>query len=100
MKKEIIGSILSICALISLVFGLHFWMEGRYALAQQVEQIRQRLDYKILSDQYLAIKQRIWTIEDRCGVAPQDITVQEEMRKLKEEEMLMKTRLQEMEKQK
>jgi len=80
--KETIGLITAIIVLIGLVFGVYFWLEKRYALAEEMKKIEQRLDYKILADQLQAIQERIWQIMDRFKNREMDQTVQEELRVL------------------
>jgi hypothetical protein len=75
--------IVSIMTLIGMCFGVYFWANNQYASAETVKMIEQRLDYKIKNDQEMAIKERIWKIEDKYGTVPKDITIREELRGLK-----------------
>jgi septation ring formation regulator EzrA len=56
---------IAVITLISFAFGVYFFVDSRYALAENVKQIEQRLDYKIKSDQVDQIQTRLWKIEDR-----------------------------------
>lgn len=81
---KIIGLIIAILTLFGILFGAYQYMETRYALAQEVKKIEQRLDYKILTDQLKAIQQRIWTIQDRFNNKKMDTTTKEEVRDLEQ----------------
>jgi hypothetical protein len=59
--QVILGIILSISSIVGGLFALDY----RYAKATNLQQVSQRLDIKILQDQYFAVRQRIWKLEDR-----------------------------------
>ena len=82
--KELITSITAILILFGMIFGVYKYIDTRYALAEEVKKVEKRLDYKILSDQYNAIQQRIWTIQDRFQKKPMDQTTTDELRKLEQ----------------
>jgi len=80
----LISSIMSITALISVVFGAYFFIDNRYALSETVKKVEQRLDYKIKADQFDNVQAQIWKIEDRykdLNLMPD--TVKEQYRELK-----------------
>jgi hypothetical protein len=64
--QVILGIILSISSIVGGLFALDY----RYAKATNVQQISKRLDIKILQDQYFAVRERIWKLEDRCKGRP------------------------------
>lgn len=91
----IVGILAILCGLWQSGKYLSSYIDTRYALAQEtkkeIQDIKQtqskesqRLDYKILSDQYNEIQKRIWQIEDRYPKATMPNTVNEEYRELKE----------------
>lgn len=82
--KDLISLITGILILFGIIFGAYQFFEKRYALAEEVKKISERLDYKIVSDQYNAVQQRIWTIQDRFQKKEMDTTTKEEMRKLEQ----------------
>jgi hypothetical protein len=55
----------ALAGIIAICFSAYFFIDNRYALAQKVNQIEQRLDYKILSDRLDAVYERIWKFDDR-----------------------------------
>ena len=59
--------ILTTLALISAIGGGAYWLESRYARAESVSQLANRLDYKILEDRYYQLQSRLWRLEDRYG---------------------------------
>ena len=61
MRKSIIEIILAFIVL----FGATFSAITYFASAEELEQIEQRLDQKILSDTILQISERMWQLEDR-----------------------------------
>jgi hypothetical protein len=86
--------IMSLAGVLGLAFSLFFFFESRYALSDMVAQIEQRLDYKIVSDQYMDMQKRIWTIEERYpAISRAPATVQEELRELKIQRELLKEQL-------
>lgn len=81
------------------LFSVYFWLDDRYALANDVKEIEQRLDIKILEDQMSSIQERIWKLEDRLAVRPHgarsvDITAKEELRELKEKKETIDKKIQ------
>jgi len=94
-KITVIGGIL---AIIGVIFTAYFWIDGRYALSQELEKTKARLEYKILSDQFQAISDRIWKIKDRAGEKPKDPTVKEELRQLESDKESVKVKIDAMEK--
>lgn len=80
--SKLITSIIGLMTLIGIIFSVYFWMDDRYANAETVKKIEQRLDYKIKSDQAQSIRERIWRIEDKFGSTPSNPIVKEELRKL------------------
>lgn len=94
-KLAVIGGIL---ALLSSIFAGYFWMENHYASAEELGKIKQRLEYKITDDQYKAIQQRIWSIEDRYNGKKMPEDISQTYRQLKSNEELLKNQLMKMEK--
>jgi predicted phage-related endonuclease len=62
---KLIEKIISIVVLLSFAFGTYFFIDNRYASADSVKQVEQRLDYKINSDQRDQIQNQMWKLEDR-----------------------------------
>jgi len=56
--KKLLGPIGGLLAIIMVIFGVYFYIEERYALCENLKKLEQRLDYKVLSDQYQSIQQR------------------------------------------
>jgi hypothetical protein len=91
--KDKIGVILGIIAILTFMYGMSKWVDSRYALAAEMKQIQQRLDYKIASDQQQSVQQRIWTIEDRYKNQKMPETVNESYRDLLEQKRLIENKL-------
>jgi hypothetical protein len=72
---------------------VYLYLENRYAKAADVEQVKQRLDYKITNDYYQSVQQRIWSLKDKYGENPKDPTVRGELRKLQSEQDALSKRL-------
>ena len=107
-KKELIGCLAGIIALISICFGVYFWFESRYAHAgdmykamEVIKKIETRLDLKIIEDQLRGVQKDIWTIEDRycldkskpCDESEMPQTVRERYRGLKIEKVKLENEL-------
>lgn len=67
----------------STIIGAYLFIDDRYALAEDVKNVKARLEYKILSDQIDNIQQRIWKIEDRYHDVHISIEAADELRDLK-----------------
>ncbi len=96
--KEKLAAIIAILTIIGIIFGVYFYIENRYALAEELKKTQQRLDYKIISDQFQAIQERIWKIKDRVGEKPKDQTIKEELQKLESDKKSLEMKIDVMEK--
>lgn len=74
-KGHAIKDILALAAIISVAFGVYFFNESRYALAGELKQVEQRLDYKITGDQLYEVKQDIRRIERKYGIDKKQMPV-------------------------
>ena len=95
-KRDIVEVIIGLLTIFAMLFGAYQFFDRRYASAQEtkqsIQQIQQtqqkeskRLDYKILSDQLKAIRDRIWQLQDRLeksSKAKLDKTIQEDLKSL------------------
>lgn len=95
---KLIQSILAITALLSVVFGVYFYVDNRYALADDLNKTKQRLEYKIQADQLSNVQDRIWKIEDRFEKRTMDITTKEELKRLNQQKADLKSGLDKLEK--
>jgi len=94
-KISVFGGIL---ALLSTLFAGYMFVEKRYALAEELNKVKQRLDYKILSDQQKSVQDRIWKLDDRYQGKPMPSGITEEYRQLKSDNEKLKKQLEMMEK--
>jgi hypothetical protein len=78
-------SILGVLTILGIFFGAYCYLDARFAKAEEVRAVEQRLDYKIVSDQVQVKQQRSWQLEDRYQEKTMPEAVKEEYRKLKEE---------------
>lgn len=63
--SKLIKQITALAGVIAICFSVYFFVDSRYALAERLSQVEQRLDYKILNDKLDATYERIWKIDDR-----------------------------------
>ena len=98
--KESATVIISIASVISIVFGVYFYNEARYASAKDLKEaneytqkIEKRLDQKILNDNLNEIQKRIWMLEDKYDKKQIPDTVKQEYRELKEKKEQLKEEL-------
>lgn len=97
--NKLTSSIIALCTVISFAFGTYFFIDSRYALADNVKQIEQRLDYKIKSDQLDQAQARSWNLEDRYkSVDKMPAAVKEEYRDLQDKKEKLKESLKSLEK--
>lgn len=80
--KNNVTPLITMATFTSVLFGGFFWIEGRYAKADQVSQLERRLDIKVKSDFLQQTQSRIWQLEDRLKAQPNDTTATEDLRKL------------------
>ncbi len=87
-------TIISLLTIIGICFGAYFYIENRYALSQELEKTKQRLDYKIVSDQVQWKQQRMWTLDDRYpDKAQMPKSVKEEYQEIQEEKKVLEKKL-------
>jgi len=87
-------TLISVATIVGICFSAYFFLDKNYASAAELQKIEQRLDYKIKSDQFNSIQERIWKLEDRyttTNTMPE--TVKEEFRKLQIEKELLEKHL-------
>jgi hypothetical protein len=92
-KKEILIVILSLITFAGIIWNIQTYLDNRYAFATEVKKIEQRLDIKILNDQFFNIQERIWRLEDYYEGRVMPITVKDEYRKLINEKDLLENEL-------
>ncbi len=91
--KNIIGIVASFTSVIVIIIGAYVYIENRYALKNQLQQIEnslnskalrieKKLEIKILSDDISQIQDRIWVLQDRIDRNPDDLTAKEQHREL------------------
>lgn len=90
--------IISLCTIIGIVFSGYFYLDNRYATAEDLKKIEKRLDYKITADQYLAIQERVWKLRDRYSDIPKDKGILNELRCLETEKELLNKKLDQLQK--
>ncbi len=92
-------TIISLITIVSVCFGVYLYIENRYAKAEDVKAVADRLDYKIVSDQVQYKQQRIWSIQDRYPEAIQmPPAVKEEYRQIQEDKKVLEKKLEVLEK--
>ena len=107
LQKKI-AIVIGIMAILGFGWKVGVYIDSRYALAEemkaeigQIKEIQkkesQRLDYKILSDQYNVKDERIFIIEERCKKRPCNETEIEVLRVLKTEKDEIKEQLKKLE---
>lgn len=76
-------TIIAILTILGFAFATYFYVDNKYAPAEDLKKVEKRLDYKIVSDQAQSVQERIWKIEDRHpDKSKMDTTTKEEMRTL------------------
>ena len=62
-------NIVNLVVLSTALFSSYLYIDSRYALADELKTvIKTRLDYKIISDQLLAVQKQLWAVEDQLYV--------------------------------
>ena len=96
--KQLLQTLATLFGIVVIIIGGYMFIERRYALREKVVEIEQRyapkeevkrleirLDMKILNDYIKQTQSRIWALEERIKIKPDDVTAQEEIRRLKDE---------------
>lgn len=63
--KTTLSAIGGILLIIGVFFGVYKYIDDRYALAEELRLVSQRLEYKIKDDQRFSIQQEMRQIEER-----------------------------------
>lgn len=77
-----IQTIASVVAIIMALSSSYVYIDNRYALAADLAQVSDRLEFKIVEDKLNSVQQRIWMLQDRYEERPTPKTVEEELREL------------------
>jgi len=66
---QVVGGVLGI---FGVIFTAFFFFEGRYAYAEKLDEVSNRLEIKINKDRSYILQSRIWVLEDRqrSGIDP------------------------------
>lgn len=89
-------SIIGLITIIGIIFSVYFFMDNKYAKAEEVKQLEQRFEHKITSDALKATQNRLWQLEDKYGRdidKIKDSDVRKEMKELREEIEMQKEKL-------
>jgi len=97
-KKEIIGFIGGMLAIVTIVFGAYFYIDKRYALAEEVRQFRQQYDYDKTVNFLKQTEGRIYVIKERHGEKPINKTIKEELSRLEQDAQELRSKIKVMEK--
>lgn len=84
--RYIVELILALIAIISVAFGVFFFLENRYAKNMHMSKLELRLDLKISEDQLLSVEERILKFEGELGVIKESDLLKSELRKLRKQE--------------
>lgn len=68
--KEKLSVIAALVILLGTAFSVYFYFENRYALAEELKKVEQRLDYKISDDHRFSVQQEMRQIEERNNGKP------------------------------
>lgn len=97
--NKLTSSVIALCTIIGFAFGVYFFIDSRYALAETVKQVEQRLDYKIKSDQADQVSSRIWRLESLYQTPEKmPAAVKEEYRDLQDTKQKLRDSLKALEK--
>jgi archaellum component FlaC len=85
MKK--ISVILGLIIALTVIVGAGAKLDRRWAKADQLVMVAQRLDQKIIQDRINAIQERLWRLEDKYGniIADMASTIRDQYRRLLKE---------------
>lgn len=95
-----IGFYISVLTIAGMLFGTPYFLDARYAKADDLKTSDARLEQKILSDKFGAIESHIWSIQEHfknLDKAPQE--VKDEIRDLQSRKDRIKNRLDVLDKQ-
>jgi len=95
--NKTIKIITSLAGIVGLCFSIYFFVDERYALAAEMKKIEQRLEYKIIGDQYDKVQDRIWKLNDRLKGTNSDKPIIEEIRELELQKEHIKSKMQSLE---
>ena len=81
-----VSVILALLVSLSVLTGIVFKLDSRWAKAKDVQQLAKRLDQKIALDRAKALQERMWMLEEKFG-SPDNMPkeIKKEYRLLKQE---------------
>ncbi len=71
--RQLLQALATIFGIVVIIVGAYMFIEQRYALKDQLQNIKVRLDMKIISDQILHTQSRIWKLKDRVDKRKQEL---------------------------
>lgn len=63
--KNTLATVGALILLLGAFFGVYKYIDARYALAEELKKVEQRLDYKVADDQRISMQQEMRQIEER-----------------------------------
>jgi len=87
MNLKKISVILGLVISLTVIVGAGAKLDRRWAKADQLVMVAQRLDQKIIQDRINAIQERLWRLEDKYGNIIADLpeTIRDQYRRLLKE---------------
>lgn len=82
---EILKKLSPLGTLIATAFALYFWADGRYAHEEALRFLQNRFEVKVTSDYLQNTQQRLWALEDKIAMRPNDQSAKDEKRRLDED---------------
>lgn len=82
-----------------LLIGIAFTVNNHFAKADEVKVVELRLDYKIESDVFNSMRERLWKLEEQCSYGTCSTDEKKEVQQLKEDIDIQKEKLREIQKQ-
>jgi len=82
--QKLIASVIALSLLMGTAFGLFFWFENRYCLAQEFRLFAQGTKYELKSLQLERLNERRWQLEERVEQKPEDKTAKEDLKRIEE----------------
>ena len=93
--SNILKTILLLAAVITSAFGFNAY----FAKANELKTVEMRLDYKIESDVFNSMRERLWMLEEKCNYGTCSDAEKREFKELKDDIEMQKEKVRELQKQ-
>lgn len=91
--KNVIEIVLAILMIVGVAIGGYIYFEERYALDRELKELDTRFEMKVINDHIKELNNKIWQLEKSIMDNPNNTSVKEKIRELKDEKKMDEIKL-------